>query len=336
MSAEVEAMVFSGELPWHGLGTQISEDVKDVNEIVEKAGLAWMANDDLLYHIDKQGKLQTIKGFKALRRSDNGTLLSVVSDRYRALQNLESFKIGLQPFLDSKEATIETAGSLREGKIVFGLIKLKRDPLVINAGGKKDLVNKYLLWANGHGDKRCGRYGFTPIRVVCMNTLSAAENNADSQLIRIYHKGDVTKKLENVVSLVNAADASFNATLEQYQALANNTNVSNKDIKAYVKVVFGVEANTDRGRTRYNNLVSQINELFETGRGNADLPKSFWTLYNGVTEYLSYERGKSTDKRINSLWLGQGRNVNDAALSYGLQLAGVKTMSKELVEALAA
>ena len=53
------------------------------------------------------------------------------------------------------------------------------------------------------------------------------------------------------------------------------------------------------------NTIAEIVTSAETGKGN-DLPSvrgTLWTAYNGVSEWLSYNRG-NTDNRLNSLWFG--------------------------------
>jgi hypothetical protein len=64
---------------------------------------------------------------KAVRRTSDGRILGVVGPRFTALQNRAAF-VWFQPFLDAKEAALNTAGSLRNGSRVWVLAKLNRDP----------------------------------------------------------------------------------------------------------------------------------------------------------------------------------------------------------------
>ena len=43
MVAAVESMAYAGEVPWHGLGTKVSDDLSP-NQIMVKAGLDWQVN----------------------------------------------------------------------------------------------------------------------------------------------------------------------------------------------------------------------------------------------------------------------------------------------------
>jgi hypothetical protein len=75
---------------------------------------------------------------------------------------------------------------------------------------------------------------------------------------------------------------------------------------------------------RSRNIVEEIVRLAEAGRGN-DLPSvrgTLWTAYNGVSEWLTYSRGRSEDSRVNSLWFGAGALTNRHALEAALDMAG--------------
>lgn len=72
------------------------------------------------------------------------------------------------------------------------------------------------------------------------------------------------------------------------------------------------------------NTIAEIIALCESGRGNT-LPSvsgTFWTAYNGLAEWLTYNRGHGTDSRLNSLWFGDSANLNRRALETALEMAG--------------
>jgi phage/plasmid-like protein (TIGR03299 family) len=198
------------------------------------------------------------------------------------------------------------------------LAKLNRDPLVIAQG---DEVEKYILLSHGHDGSLAVRCGFTPVRVVCQNTLSIAHGSDASKLIRIKHTMDVLVNLANVREVLNLANQEFEATAELYRRLAL-TSVSQADLRKYVRRILGVEDDTDFG-TRTRNTIAEVVGLCESGRGNT-LPSvsgSYWTAYNGVAEWLGYARGRSQGGRLNSLWFGNGAALNKHALEVALDMA---------------
>jgi phage/plasmid-like protein (TIGR03299 family) len=308
-------MAYFGELPWHRLGTALEEgDLYDWRAASRKAGLDWEVELVQLVSADTQAQVD----HRAVRRTSDARVLGVVGPRYAPLQNKDAFG-WFQPFLDAREAALHTAGALRQGSRIWVLAKLNRDPLVIAEG---DTVEKFLLLSHGHDGSLAVRCGFTPIRVVCANTLAMAHGCDTSKLIRLKHTKDVLENLANVREIMNLANAEFEATAEQYRLLARRS-INQADLRRYVKKVFKVEDGQDTG-TRMANIMEEVMALAEAGRGN-NLPSirgTYWSAYNGVSEWLTYSRGRSEDNRLNSLWFGDSANTNRHALEVALEMAG--------------
>jgi len=325
MAHQVESMFSVQQTPWHKLGVILKEAPSSEDAIVA-AGLNWKVEfRDLYCGPDSSGSLNDEtptfwESNKALVRSDNQSELAIVGKTYRPLQNDKAFGF-FDPFVQEKLASYETAGSLRDGKVIWVLAKLNRDPIVI---GKDDTVNKYLLLSNSHDGTMAVRVGFTPIRVVCANTLAMSIKNRDSKLLRVTHSKRTESRLDQIQQIVNAADAKFEATAEQYKRLAKK-NIYAKDLEKYVDIVFkfsAVEESKRREAIRGQTQASII-RLFETGRGS-DLKSAkgtAWGMYNAVTEYLSYERGKNEETRLDQLWFGHAQNVNQLALAEAIKMA---------------
>lgn len=315
MAHEIETMAYSGETPWHGLGAElVGDDLHDWRKTCEKAGLAWGVELVPLVTNDTRSEV----GHRAVRRSTDGRVLGVVGPRYCPLQNQDAFG-WFQPFLDAREAALHTAGSLRGGSRIWVLARLNRSPLVVAPG---DEVEKFILLSHGHDGSLAVRVGFTPIRVVCQNTLSMAHGCDASKLIRLKHTKDVLENLANVREVTDLANAEFEATAEQYRLLARRS-INQADLRRYVKKVFGVEEGQEGG-TRLKNIMEEVVRLAEAGRGN-DLPSvrgTLWSAYNGVSEWLGYGRGNSQGNRLNSLWFGDGAGLNRRALEAALEMAG--------------
>jgi phage/plasmid-like protein (TIGR03299 family) len=254
MSAEVESMAFEGSVPWHGLGTPLTEeDQYDWEQTCKKAGLDWEVELVPLQTADTQTKV----AHKGVRRKTDNRILGVVGPRFTPLQNHKAFE-WFQPFLDAKETALHTAGSLRQGTRVWILAKLNRNPLVIALG---DTVEKYLLLSHGHDGSLAVRVGFCPIRVVCANTLALAHRSDASKLIRLKHTRDIHENLENIRETINLANQEFEATAEQYKLLARKS-INQEDLREYVKKVLKVK---DQVSTRTQNTIAEIIALAETG-----------------------------------------------------------------------
>ena len=313
MIGERASMAYFGETPWHNLGTPLTtDDLYDWQSVCVKSGLDWEAELVPLLTADTQAKVE----HQAVRRKTDGRILGVVGPKYHVLQNREAFQ-WFQPFLDAKEAALHTAGSLQEGSRIWVLAKLNRSPLVIAPG---DEVEKFILLSHGHDGSLAVRVGFTPIRVVCANTLSLAHRADASKLIRVRHSASLHENLANIRAVMNVANQEFEATAEQYRLLARKS-INQADLRRYIKKVLKVEG--DKISTRTTNMMQQITALCEFGRGNnlASVSGTYWTAYNGVNEWLSYNRGHNQQNRLNSLWYGDSAKMNKFALETALAMA---------------
>lgn len=313
MAHLVEKMFSVKQAPWHRLGI-IIEDAPTIEQGIIMAGLNWTVSTKPLFLQDGRN----VEAQATIRDSDN-SILGVVGPDYTPLQNMDSFKF-FQPFIDAGLAKLETAGSLDSGKKVWILATLNRDPIVVTGN---DIVQKYLLLSNSHDGTRAVRVGFTPVRVVCNNTLTMAHNDTNSQLIRVKHTQNVKANIEDLQKTINAIDAKFEATAEQYRLLASKE-INSIDLEKYVKIVLGLDKPSEEDMsTRAKNIIGEVVSIFENSKGS-DLvqpKKTLWLAYNSVTEYLQYNKGKDESKRLDSLWFGSNAKVNQVALDEAISMA---------------
>jgi phage/plasmid-like protein (TIGR03299 family) len=266
--------------------------------------------------------LQTVDGVpvshRATYRKTDGSILGVVGPRYTPLQNKDSFD-WFQPFIDAGECGIHTAGSLHSGQKVWVLAQLNRDSSEIVRG---DEVSKFILLSNSHDGTTAIRVGYTPIRVVCVNTLAMAHNNKSSQLIRIRHTRSSKNNLEQVRDIMDNINAQFEATAEQFRFLASK-NFNQADIRRYVKTMLGIEGTVDGDiKTRTRNIMDEILALVEGPKQSAtNVRGTWWAAYNGYNEYLNYNKGRTEDNRLDSLWFGANANDNIKALEKAMEFA---------------
>jgi phage/plasmid-like protein (TIGR03299 family) len=304
------SMFYVGEAPWHRLGTKLNNS-PSIREAIVAAGLDWAV---------KMRPLFTDRGeavpAKATYRETDNRILGVVGPEYKVLQNTEAFDF-FEPLVDSKLVSLETAGSLRDGRKVWVLARVNNVQSDIVSG---DCVEAYVLLSNSHDGTIAVRVGFTPVRVVCNNTLSMAIDNASSKLIRLKHRGDVVGSLERVREIMNLATQNFEATVEQYKALASRQ-INQADLEKYIKIVFQTKA-TEHSENAGDRVYNKISPLFEGGRGNGQVgvKGTMWAAYNAITEYLQHERGRDELVRLDSAWFGQSASLNKKALEVAVDM----------------
>jgi phage/plasmid-like protein (TIGR03299 family) len=311
MAHQVESMMFRGQAPWHGLGRYL-QNPPTVEEGIAAAGLDWRVSLETLALTDGRDV-----DHKAIVRETDRSILGVVGPQYRPLQNADAFN-WFQPFLDSGEVELHTAGSLQAGRKVWVLAKFNRPAMEIAEG---DHVKKYLLLSNSHDGSQAVRVGFTPVRVVCANTLSLAHRDNTSQLLRCRHTAGVKVTLDMIRQTVNIANECFEATAEQYRQLARRK-INRADLRKYIRKVFDL-GEDEKVSTRQANILATVERYFDSGRGT-ELPAvkgTVWAAYNAVNEYLAYERGRSADSRLDSLWFGQAAAIDRQALQIATEFA---------------
>jgi phage/plasmid-like protein (TIGR03299 family) len=326
---EGNKMAFVGETPWHGLGVKVDESMGyDVPGFIAASGLNSTVGLKPLFLGEEDGvddknepkyRLGSAAPAFMTYRIEDGQTYGVVGPRYTPLQNVDAFN-WFQPFLDKKECCLHTAGSLFDGAKIWILAKLNRDPSEIV---KEDIVEKYILLSNSHDGTTAIRTGYTPIRVVCANTLAAAHYSNESKLIRVRHTASAQVNLDKVRDVMNNIDAEFNATAEQYRFLASR-NFNQDDVKKYVKLIVGVnELKEDDISTRSKNIMADMLERIFDGPKQqlAGVSGTWWAAYNGVNEYYNYKAGRNNENRLNNLWFGAGVADNRAALELAVNLA---------------
>jgi phage/plasmid-like protein (TIGR03299 family) len=306
------SMFFVGELPWHSLGQEL-HGRPTVREAITASNLDWDVELVPLVTGDTGAPVPA----RAVRRTTDRRVLGVVGPAYHALQNRDAFAF-FQPFLDAGLASLHTGGCLCDGRKVWLLARIEREPLVLGDG---DEIQKFVLLSNSHDGTTSVRVGFTPIRVVCANTLALAHaDKAGNKLIRVRHTRRLADNLDALREVMDLADREFAATAEQYRRLRNR-DINQNDLARYVRQVFHIESKQLNGQQR--RILESCFRLFEEGRG-AELPGvrgTLWSAYNSVTEFLSYDRGKSSDTRLTSLWFGESARTNQRALEIALAMA---------------
>ncbi len=310
---------YVGEVPWHGLGVKL-DNPPTIKEAIVLAGLDWTVSTKQLYAEGVDG-VRLEAPAKAVVRSSDQSVLGVVGENYTPVQNSTAFDF-FQPAVDNGLVSLETAGSLHAGKRIWILAKLTGQEVEIVEG---DTVNPYVLLSNGHDGKCSIEVGPTVIRVVCQNTLSIAQRT--SKLLKMRHTKNVELGLLEIQAALDFQKNEFRASIESMSRMAGYE-VDSKTIKEYIKEVFEPEirlrATTPEGAAKsYEKLTAKIIPLFENGRGN-NLPgvkNTMWALYNGVTEYLTHEKGRELDTRIENLWFGGAKKTSERAFDIACKMA---------------
>lgn len=320
MILENDNMFSVNETPWHGLGVVLPNS-PGIDEALQISGLDWQVRTlGLTAHQPSvAGKITRttlpLTGFRALQRSDTAEVFTVVSSNYQVLQNSEAFEV-FRPMVESGDITLETAGSLNNGRRVWILAKVTgaKDAEIQDG----DIVKPFVLLSNSHDGTQAVRFGFTPVRVVCNNTLTMAEGSQASKLIRVRHRGNLTGQMDLLRETLDLGAAGFRATVKQYRKLAKARVVKEEDMRKYIRLALDI--NEDKSNTPRENSVIQV-ILNGKGLGVRGEGVTLWDLYNGVNEWGLYHRGRTDDARLNSMWFADGYAMDQRALQTAIEWA---------------
>ena len=304
-----EKIMYVGERPWHGIGRELQNPATS-REAIVAAGLDY---EIALEPIHTQ--FQTIDNAVATVRVDNGQTLGIVSPKYKIFQNRECFDF-FDSVVGEKAAMYHTAGALGKGERIWLLAKLPGNIIVY----KDDVVEKFLCLSTGHNGKFATEMYFTPIRVVCQNTLSMSMENR-SEGVSIRHSGDLKSKVNEAKRLLGLSLDFYKVFEQQTQTLVKEQMDSNRLDRYFNTVIFGRDTEDEEDANGMNRKFL-LNHLFESGKGNnvPGVRGTAWAAYNAVTEMVDYHstiRNVATDasNRLKNIWFGAGAKTKREAFS---------------------
>ena len=220
-----------------------------------------------------------IPGYVANTRDSDNSVLGIVTDRYKIVQNSEAFE-----FTDSlldEGITYETAGSLRDGKTIWLLARMPEQKIL------DDKFDPYICFMNTHDGTGAIKVCMTPIRVVCNNTLNLAINSA-TRSWSTKHIGNIQEKLEEAKHTLGLATTYMSALDVEADILAN-TKVSDAEFEAMFDGMFPIDYKNDSAR-KINNINELKLNLFKC-YAQPDIAKfhgTGWGIVNAATDLVAH------------------------------------------------
>ena len=234
------SMFYINEVPWHGLGARLNQPAT-AQEAIQAANLNWKVVKLPLFAGSK--RIPVVDRFAVVRRTgdlilSSDPVLGVVSNEYTPLQNWRAFEF-FDPIVGQNAAIYHTAGALGQGERVWILAKL---PGHIRVAGD-DITEKYLLLSNSHDGKSSVTIKFTPVRVVCQNTLTLALN--DGSAWRFSHHSDIHQKLKQAHEMLGLIHSRFGEMEQTFQAMSRVKLDSNR-LAQYLSEVYPDNTEPDK------------------------------------------------------------------------------------------
>lgn len=303
MSHEVERMMYAGATPWHGLGHQVDSNLPWHDAIIQ-AGLDWQV---AMMPVSVNGS--EVDGFKAVMRTTDGAVYTVVTDRYQPIQNHDAFKLFGELFGDA--AVLNTAGALRGGKIVWGLAEM---PDTFDVAG--DTHKKYLLVTTRHDGTGSLRAFPTCVRVVCNNTLNLAFRSGTDGGIAVRHSGSIEDKMRVQAGVLGKSLHLFAQYEHNLQTLLADV-IDRTDSEQLVHKLLNAE--TTRGQNAISAILASAAAEDTAGTGYA--------LWQGITDYADHAGNWKAERRMDSMCFGARAAMKTEAMHLLLQHAGSPSVS---------
>ncbi len=307
------------EKAWHGLG-QLIEEYPTSAEAIKFAGLDYNVEKRKLFTYDNEnnaGNTDTeiiipeieVPNFYATMRTDTEQLLGVVGKDYEVVQNIDAFSF-FDAIIGGEGIMYETAGALGKGERIFITAKL---PDYIKVG-KDDLIEKYLFLTTSHDGFGSITAAFTPIRIVCNNTLNAALRNCTNS-IKIRHTENAKQRLEEAHKVMGISnrlsdylETAFNRwstihiTDQKVKQLIQLAMVPNKEVLQNIQ-----SEKPDELSTAFKNMCDNVYEYAMTSptQQTETTKGTVFGAYNAITGYFQNVRNyKDEEAKLKSLMFG--------------------------------
>lgn len=330
--------------PWEGIGAVNVEDCRTAREVITKSKLNFTVakcevvakmpiqdfSDESLDRFKESKGNALVYGNNIYRevpnsfatyRTDYNIPLGNVKSKYTVVQNIDAFNF-FDKAIGVDKAIWQTAGAFGNGERIFVSAKLP-DNILVNGS---DPIETYLVFTNTHDGSSGVKILFTPIRVVCQNTLNAAIRGA-SNIVTFRHTQSVHQKLDvadEILGISHKMAENFRLECERLSVVR----MSDKGVMKYICQQFMTEQellkatqlkidyNMIIGRnwmaakelglsSRKLNMITDTWEYYHTGPGQKQYLGTAWGAANAVSGYLSnVDTSVSDNKRFDSLVYG--------------------------------
>ena len=269
-----------------------------------------------------------------VRDSDN-TIFGPCGPKFIPTQNEDAFTF-FKKFTDAGKMTMETAGSLKDGRQIWGLAKV--DESITLPGDDRVLGN--LLVSVSHEWGKSNEIRFTPIRVGCNNTLSMALADKTQPHFKMPHTrafdADLIKTAEDALGLASNRMKEYKEAAEFLCTKKYNKDTVVSYIADLMQPKLAMQQRLlEQSKTEKTYLAratmldefqrapSKVYEALEQQPG-ANLKSSagtWWGAMNAVTFVVAHKWGHDRDAAMHNAWFGARASLKTKAMTTALDYA---------------
>lgn len=310
------------EKAWHNLGIVLDKCPSSA-EAIKLAGLDYEVAKVPVSCTPQKFSSVIIPDKFATYRTDNGKVFGIVGDRYSIVQNKDAFTF-FDEIVGEGAAIYETAGCLGNGEVIFITAKL---PDYIRVG-TDDLIEQFLFLTSSHDGSGAIQVAFTPIRIVCNNTLNAALGNCSNKLT-IRHTANAKDKLtqaHKVMGIVHKVSDELGQIFNQMTKVkitdANLIAFIKKSLAPNKEALTKIEASEELS-SRFKNMVNEC-YLYAVANHTQQMETTEGTLfgaYNAITGYFqNVKEYKNDESKLKGLLDGGTLNYTQKAFDMALSM----------------
>jgi phage/plasmid-like protein (TIGR03299 family) len=310
-------MMYTGEVPWHKLGTQLNQPATSA-EAIKAAGLDWDVRKVPLYAVERQTILPAAHVSAVVPADRWGQpdcpIFGIVGTDYEILQNREAFAF-FDAVVGKDKAIYHTAGALGQGENIWLLAKLPGLMTIMEG----DSVEKYVLLSTGHDGRSAVRITITGVRVVCQNTLTQALATGQT-FLRVQHNRTLKQHLAETAEVLRAVNQAYTRMEKVCQAMLRRE-LDDDEVHAYLNDVIPHPI-PNKGRKALPRWVMDDRDgcfrQFKEGPGThlPGVEGTLWAAYNGVTDYYDHIRRyglRGDGNRMAGALFGRGLEIKNRA-----------------------
>jgi phage/plasmid-like protein (TIGR03299 family) len=307
---------------WHGLG-QIVDDYPTSAEAIIHAGLDYEVEKRKLFTYDANNNSEAtapdqiqipeveIPNYFATVRKDTDDVLGIVGSKYEVVQNRDAFVFFDSLVNDGSGIKYETAGALGNGERIFITAKM---PDVIKVG-RKDVIEEYIFLTTSHDGSGSIMAAFTPVRIVCNNTLNMALKE-HSNAVFIKHTANAETKLKEAAKII-AISHNMSEQLETLFNRWSKVRINDAELMKLIQLAMSPSAEVFKAVAEEDSSY-EFTKHFETVCGEVyqyamvsdtqQMETTAGTLfgaYNAVTGYYQNVKSyKNDNAKLDSLMFG--------------------------------
>lgn len=310
MAHEITAtdkMVYYGQKPWHGLGIEMP-GLMTAKEAFD-AAFGWRVEQKELYIKHGENFVPVTGSWRANVRSDNLETVGIVTDAYQVLQPEKAFEFFDEVTMDPNGPKYVTAGSLKGGRKMWLLAKMP-DFIRIT---EKDRYEDYLLLSNSFDGSTAVEILWTPVRVVCNNTLTVALNQAGSRKFKMRHFPSIAKakSARDFLGIVEEKRLELSKFAED---LLNVPCGEDKALEFYGELFPNAPLIKAPGQKAVG-PVQRIMDLWENPHDFEEMRGTAYFALNQLTDFIDHDRFQNAETRMESLLYGSKAELKEKAVS---------------------